>query len=466
MTFEEKIARQIKKYGLLFPGEKLVAAVSGGPDSVAMLYALRQITRDWPVTIHVAHLNHRLRGQASSAEADFVVRLAKSSGLAWSVESIDVAAFRREKGCSLEDAARQVRYAFLRRVASEVNADGILTAHHADDQAETVLLHLIRGSGAEGLAAIAPREGDLRRPCLAVGKAEIIDYCRANGLDYCLDASNGQTDFLRNRIRLQLMPELRGYNPQFVSALVKTAEICRGENQLLDHLCEQAMTGISLTEDPAAVSFSRSALLGLPIALQRRVLRRLYDRLAGTHGGLDFDQTERVLALATGKELALPGGVRACRDYNSLSLQCSGRTDGQMAGGMDNAAVMLTVPGRTEIKALGIAVEIMIKPFFRADSPSPVLQGVFRRTILGEPLSIRTRRPGDCFQPAGLAGRKKLKNYFIDEKISRRERDRIPLLLTGSRIIWVVGKRFAAEHLADENDREIVLVTVEKLSPE
>jgi len=466
VKLETKLRREIEKHHLVSHGETLVVAVSGGADSVALLHALLRLTEGWQVTLHVAHLNHLLRGEEGAADADFVRRLADSYQLQWTVESLDVAAWQRQTGLGLEEAARQARYSFLRRTAEEVGAAGILTAHHRDDQAETVLLHLLRGSGPEGLAGMAPREGDLRRPFLTVSKAEILAYCRESSLPYRTDASNLLPLVRRNQLRLHLLPSLAEYNPRIAAALGKAAEICRAENDLLAELAGKAYADLSRRR-AADVCLEMTGLDQLPLALQRRVLRLAYDQLAGTQGGLSFEQTEALRFLGSGKILSLPGGIRASRIYGEMTLGPIPAYAGDEASGSADCSQLkawpLAVPGRTEIPALGLAVTCQIVDRRAAESAAGPMTAFFSLAAASLPLTVRSRLPGDRFRPLGMAGEKKLKAYFIDAKIPRPERGRIPLLLAGSRIIWLVGCRLAADLQPGDQDKQVLLVRVEKV---
>ena len=421
----------------------MVAAVSGGPDSVAMLHVILELIKGWEVAIHVAHLNHMFRGAQSDEEADFVQQLAGSYGLLCTVEKHDVPAYIRQTGYSPEEAARNVRYRFLRSLAQDVGANGILTAHHADDQAETVLLHLIRGSGLEGVAAISPKEGDLCRPLLEITKEDILSYCRVNKLEYRIDQSNQETNYMRNKIRLRLVPELKGYNPRVVQALARTADICRAENEFLDGLTGEHLNDLGFGEEKS-IDFKKLSLLHP--ALQRRVVRRAYEVMIGKQEGLDFHHTEKVLNLSTGKELCLPGGIYVRRNYDRLIEPAE-----------------LKIPGQVKIPEIGVVVQAEIRNWPDERFIRKKNIAVFNTDILKESLLIRTRRRGDRFQPRGGKGTKKLKDYFIDEKIPRGERDRVLLLISGEQIVWVIGHRPSQQFLVKDNDKKAVVIQVKNM---
>lgn len=460
---EKRVIRYIEKYRLFAPGERIVAAVSGGPDSIAMLYILLNLRRNWGIQIHLAHLNHMFRGEESQEEAEFVNRLAAKLGVTGTVENINVPAYIKKTGLSPEDAARRVRYSFLRKVAKEQKASVIATAHHANDQAETVLLHLLRGSGPEGLAAMAPREGDLVRPLLEVSREEIIKYCLDNRLEYRLDSSNQDQCYLRNKVRLKLVPGLKELNPQIVATLARTADICRLENDFLNQLVEEALVQVLInrTDGEAIVDLNR--LLLFHPAIRRRAVRKLVDSFTRQIGVLSYRHTEMLLELSTGKKIFLPGGLSARRDYNRLTICFQNDKLSRDKKAKEAVPVPLTVPGKVTIPDFNIEVkaEIGLWPEERAEEGE--LRALFKPEILTDDLWIRARKAGDRFQPQGLMGTKKLKDFFIDEKIPRTVRDKIPLLVSGTKIIWIIGYRIAEGVSVTGRDKKALIIKVKKL---
>jgi tRNA(Ile)-lysidine synthase len=459
---KNKVLRTIKKYSLISPGDSIVAAVSGGPDSVAMLHVIFNLARDWNVGIHIAHLNHMFRGEEAREEASFVAGLAETYGLNCMVRSFDVPAYIKETGLSPEEAARKIRYSFLQKVAKDTGAEAIMTAHHAHDQAETVLLHILRGSGTEGLAAISPKEGNLIRPLLEVTKEEVLDYCQKHNLEYRIDPSNNQPYYLRNRIRLNLIPVLQEYNPRIVEALIRTADICRAENQFLDKITRDIILNLSYDENEHKAIANFLELKALHPALQRRVLRGIVDRITKTSGSLSFVQTEEVLSLETGQATCLPGGLKAYREYEKLII-CP-QKHLKINHKIEAQPVLLEVPGINYLPEYGIILRSRICSWPDPDFSPSRHKAVFSTNILDTPLLIRNRKNGDRFRPLGLKGQKKLKNFFIDEKIPKRFRDQVPLLVAGEKIIWVIGYRVADEVRVKEGEEKAVQIEVEKLS--
>lgn len=454
---KKKILKTIKVNNLISPGMTLIAAISGGPDSMAMLDAVLELTRDWGVKIHVAHFNHMFRGEEAEEEATFVANTAKKMGLNCTVEALDVPLFLQETGLSPEEGARSLRYNFLERVRDKVKGDYIMTAHHANDQAETLLLHLLRGTGTEGLAAISSREGNLIRPMLGVTKEEIIAYCQERDLEFRLDPSNNEEIYTRNKVRLNLIPHLKQFNPQIIHSLVKTADICRGENDFLNQITGDMMDKINIMVREKQVSVNYREIKKLHPALQRRLIRQVVDNFTGSQGYLSFDHTEEVLGLKPGKELYLPGPIYAWKKESNLIFSKEKLPDQQFK---IMAPVCLQVPGVTWVPELNIRIisEIVNWTDYRFSEERDVK--IFNLDILQRPIMVRNRNPGDYFRPQGMKGRKKLKDFFIDEKIAVDRRDKIPLIFSGEEIIWVVGYRTGVETKVTSKDQEVVVMIV------
>ncbi len=394
--------------------EPLLLGVSGGADSVALLYALVEL--GWRP--HVCHLNHQWRGAESEADAEFVRELAGRLGLPCTVEARMVP--------HDEDAAREARHEFFGAVVKQAGIITLALAHTADDQAETFLLRLLRGAGTAGLSGIWPERqiAGLRviRPLLEVSRAEVMAYLRERKLSWREDESNADVRFARNRLRHVLLPLLeREFNPGVRDVLARTAEILRDEDALLNELAR----GIAI-----------ETLADAPVALQRRALRLWL-------GELGFEHVEAVRALRHG-ELSLPGGVIVgCEHGRLVKIVPTEPVTGPWA---------LNTDGDTVIEELGVRF-VLGDGGERLDAEA-----------LGESLVVRTWREGDAFQPLGMTGTKKLQDFFVDEKVARRSRWRVPLVcVADGRIAWVVGYRIAEPFKVTERTRQVLRLRVELL---
>jgi tRNA(Ile)-lysidine synthase len=457
-----KLKRTVQKHKMLSPGDTVLIAVSGGPDSVCLLSALHNLSDELDLSLHVAHLDHMFRGKESADEAQFVAGLANQLGLPSTIESIDGAALCRERGLSVQAGAREARYAFLSRVAEMIGASRIATGHTATDQAETVLLRLLRGAGSAGLAGIPPVRGRFIRPLIETTREQVLEHLAQAGLTYVTDPSNTKPLYTRNRIRLELMPVLRQFNPRIVEVLAAEAALLKDENEALNLSVETAAHAVTEKRgDGFAVQ--RDAFLALHPAIKRRILRKLADDSA--HGpscltSVQVDEALQFMSTApTGRTMLLPEGLTIERTYGRFLIGPSTETA--------PFACQLKIPGKTPVPGSGIEVETILCSGPEAPPDTNYCwQAIFDYDKIGLPLQVRNRRPGDRFHPSGLGGKsKKLQDLLVDAKVPRRRRDAVPLLCSGSEIIWVMGMRTDQRFHAQADTKQRLLVRVRATAP-
>lgn len=452
---EEKVLAFIARENLIAPGNRIVVGVSGGADSMALLHFLFTHRHLWQITVAGAHLDHCLRGEVSAAERQGVIEFCRVQKIPLLSQAVDVKQWGETEGeHNIEAAARQVRYDFLRQAAKLMGGAVIATAHHLDDQGETILMHLLRGSGMQGLGGMAPRNNNVIRPLLSLTKAEILDYCAYYALPYCTDQSNFDLSYLRNKIRLQLLPALRHYNPNIGEVLGNLGEICREENQYLAAEAEKGLWALSPVIEKDQAAFDGEGFLALPVALQRRVLQSFF-RLFQAEGhileesqGLSFAQVERWRGLEPGKQLTLPGGVIGKRTQNQFLL-LRPRQQGRIQERKQAFCYQLAEITCRQRLAFGGKQKqhVWVTPVRSVSFPEDCLTIADPHTLfvpqkLGAGMALRTRLPGDIFSPYGMDGCMKLKKYFINEKITMELRDGLPLLAKNGQILWVIGKRY------------------------
>ena len=474
---ESKVRRAVERGALWSPGATVVAAVSGGADSLCLLGTLDALRRrgipSAPGRIVVAHLDHRLRGAEGEADAAFVAELAAALGLECVVGREEVAALARREKRSLEDAARRARYAFLRRVADEVGAERIVTGHTRDDQAETVLMHLLRGGGLAGLAGMAPLAGDIARPLLDVTRAETEAYCAARGWTPRHDASNDDPAFLRNRVRLTLLPLLERENPHLRDTLARNAALIAADAAYLDALARDAWDRTVTSSSGDAISFDLAALQALPSPLRTRLLREAQRRLTGDEGeGLEARHVEAageyIQSGQSGAARELPGGLRMVRDRETLTMARAPHADRDRDGDTPLIEpVALPVPGEVALPELDLRLRARLLD--AEDLPKGALRGDERNVAyaaadqIGQMLTVREWRPGDRFRPLGMAHEKKLQDYFTDAHVPRAARAHIPLVLDGERVIWVAGRRLDDRVRVTPQTRRVLELTLTPL---
>jgi tRNA(Ile)-lysidine synthase len=420
----------IRCHDLLRPRERVVVAVSGGPDSMALLHVLLELREGLALDLHVAHLNHGLRGRAADDDAAFVAEQARAAGLPITVE-------RGEPGSgSIEHAARRVRYGFLAGVARDVGASAVAVGHTADDQVETIVEGLLRGGGLSALQGMpicrALADGvRVVRPLLAARRGDVLDYLSSVGIPWREDASNADLAFERNHVRHVLLPALEERLPGLREELLATADRAESLWTAVERLGRELAVC-----DKSGAMLATCPLGAVPQLVRRAAVRAAYKAAGGT-GDLRRRAMDAVMNLGeggSGREVALAGGMVARRDYDSIVLTRRSARSGEVR-------VPLAVPGRVDVPEAGLWVEaVPVDAAPAPDGATPWAETADREQV-GERLTIRTRRPGDRFEPLGLGGRKKLKDFLIDERVPRPERER-QLVVTGDRgIVWVVGRR-------------------------
>ncbi len=461
IRFIRAVRRTIAAHQMIGEGETLLVAVSGGPDSMALLHVLQELTDGLDFRLGVAHLNHGLRPGAAEADEAFVCRIAAAMGVPYFTETADVPAIRKARRQSVEEAAREVRYRFLSDVAETNGFTAVALGHHANDNAELVLMNLLRGSGPHGLSGMAPKRVllsagpgqkaiHLIRPLIGIHREDILAYDAENGIPSIMDQTNSDLRYRRNRIRNELMPLLRNrYNPNIIDTLNRTAEILRSERHWI-------LSRLPLDHDdpdPAErVELPRSHICRVHPAEARQHIRTALQKAKGNLRRIGFRHIESVMALAARPEasgsLDLPDRIRvtACGEKIFFAKESHPLRQIHPRAGDDGPAYfehVLPAPGSLFVPEAGI--------FLRADILPPGTRPDYRnaghRTAFFDmeavtfPLTVRSPKPGDRFTPLGMAGRQKVKKYFVDHKIPPARRARCPVLESGGRLVWLMGCR-------------------------
>ena len=456
-------------------GASMVVAFSGGPDSTALLHSLHSLKGALGLKLHAAHLDHGLRPGSSEVDADFARSFAASLGIPFTTEKADTNALRAKRRLSVEEAARRVRYEFLSRVASKQGADCVALGHTLDDQAETVLLNVIRGTGLDGLSAmkavsdreIGGRRVTLFRPLLSVSKSEILAYCAENDLDPRLDESNLSTEFTRNRIRLDLMPSLERYNPSIRTALARLASSASMDMDFIRREVKRA-AGDMITVDSRGVSVEREPFRRLHPAIGHHLLRYAVKLAKGDTNDMELGHVSRMFGMmsgAAGKSLDLPDGLRFEVDYDHARVSHNTASDSPLPA-MGSTPFRIDVPGRTVAGGWEVSARLAENHggFGDGETGGLRLSERFDADALGDDLLVRTRRAGDRFQPLGMGGEKKLKDFMIDAHVPRRWRDSVPVVESGGRIAWVVGWRIADWAKVSPGARRVMEIRFKKVS--
>ncbi|MDI3508826.1 MAG: tRNA(Ile)-lysidine synthase [Clostridiales bacterium] len=459
-SVQNRVMSYIRKYKMIQPGQKIVVGVSGGPDSSALLHVLMSLRDKLDAELIVAHVEHGMRAQQSVEDAQYVISMAQRMGLSVYVKHCDVPSYAKEHGLSQEQAGRIIRYDFFRQICKYRGCNSIAVAHNKDDNAETILLHILRGSGLDGLVGIRPVRGDIIRPLLDIPRIDIEAYCAAAGMNPRRDYTNDDPSYMRNRIRLKLIPFLsQNFNPNIVDSLVRMSHILSDDNEFLSTCVEAAFKRSVHIDDDIAVLHIPD-FKSLHKALQRRLLRYIISKLKGDADSIEYLHIEQLMVYieqgCVGQKLTLPADIMAERgnDKVYIYLQSTVRIMSEPF------CRTISVPGDTYVKnGQAILSSCIIDKSGITDYNSNVSVAYMDADKVYFPIYIRNRRPGDRFMPIGSSGHKKLKEYFIDEKVPRIYRDSIPLIASDHEILWVIGHRLSDTCKVNESTRRVLRLT-------
>lgn len=485
MSIHDSVRRTIRRHGLIEPGSRVLTALSGGPDSVALLHVLSEVAElECFHLAGAAHLNHQLRGEESDEDEAFCRRLAAEFSMPIDIERVDVARLARETGTSVEHAAHNARVAFFERAAARLNASAVAVAHTRNDQAETFLLRLLRGAGPRGLGGMHPRSGLVIRPFLETSRADVRHFLRASQVEYQEDRSNADLSIPRNRIRHELIPFLEErYSSSVVDVLDREAAIARDDAEFLDRAAADASRRL-VVRRPDSVEIAVDALLAESPAIARRVVRNAQQMASGGRF-VGFDAVEAVLGLAVSNStgsLDLPGhrvnrlgdalvlthkvGRGAGLPRRSSDLSGRRAAGAEAEGAKAGFSYELGVPGQVSVPEAACAISAEVQPVPSGEAAGarwPLVgrgkQVVVEGSHLAGPLVVRSRHPGDSFRPLGLQGRKKLQDFFVDRKVRRNQRDSVPLVVdSNGQIVWVAGLSIAEEFRVTDRTRAVVIL--------
>ncbi|GGO09238.1 tRNA lysidine(34) synthetase TilS [Saccharibacillus kuerlensis] len=464
-----RISEEVLEYGMWTVEETVVAAVSGGPDSMAMLHLLHGLAERQGFRLVCAHVNHGLRPQESAEEAKLVQEAAQRLGLPFELGEPDVRGHKRETGLGTQAAARELRYRFLLDTARRHNASAVALAHHAGDQAETVMMHLLRGSGIGGLTGMRRvREWEgirIVRPLLSFSKEELITFCQNNAVSYATDSSNTHTDYTRNRLRLETFPHLESYNGRLSAALNRLADTLGPED---DYLHEQTLIALKQTcrisQRETELDTEQFSLL--PFALQRRLVKLILNYLSEPGEETDFAKVDLVRhrLLSRGDStwtLDLGYGRTCTREYDRAFFRL-----GRPNPGVLRTETIDREPGIRTLQFGGL--EMIFREEREVPDPKVLMtlgrgEAAFDADLIEYPLTVRSRLPGDRIELPRGAGTKKVKDLLIDEKIAPSERGLVPVVCDAQgRILWVAGLRRSGHAWADRRSEKILYIRIDR----
>lgn len=457
-----RVMAEAKETGWWQEGISVVAAVSGGPDSMALLHLLKTMAADTPFRIVVAHVNHQFRGAESDAEAELVRSVAEQWGLPCEIASLNIPGYMADTGMNAQAAARAKRYQFLKETAYRHGCPYILLGHHAGDQAETVLMRIIRGTGVGGLAGIPFRrkEEDLEliRPLLRITKYELLTYCKRNEVPYAVDSSNSDRHYFRNAVRLDVMPVLEKHNPQLQASLVRLADMAGADDDYLEAEAIKIFEEV-VTASGEGFRLERRRFRSLHVALQRRLIKLILNYCANPRQTVEFRHIEEIISALSPEQPAvvrfdIGDGWLLKREYDEVYI-------GPSLTETHSYHYILREPnGEVTIEMTGDQLV-----FRRIEGDIPEMPGSSREAYFDEeeltfPLSVRSRIAGDVLQPYGLNGSKKVQDMFVDAKVPRSKRDLHPLVVDGNgTVLWIPGMRRSRHALVTAKTRSALHVT-------
>jgi len=455
---EDIFKKTVEKYSMIQRGDKIVVGVSGGPDSAALLHMLYSHREFYGIQLVCAHLNHNFRPGDAERDAEYVEKFCAEREIPCVVEFVDVPAVVLREGLSSEQAGRRARYNLYDRILKERNFNKIAIAHNMEDQVETILMRLIRGSGAEGLVGIRPVRGNIIRPLLETPRNLIEEYCTENKLNPVTDKSNFQPIYFRNKIRLNLLPYIKDYyNKSIERALLDMARILGEENDYLDDVCRKVFDRLVINKAPGRLEFCRQDIEDLHTAVRRRVLRMGVEYLKGSTNNLEFVHIDKICDLMktgqTGKRINLPRGLVAGIEYGKLFLMSERENKKSL-----ESVYRLIVPGSIRLYETDSVIEadIIGADMYAKERSAGNNYAFLDFDKTGRNLTVSKRKEGEKFKPFGMKGTKKVKDLFIDAKVPRDKRDCVPIVRNEHGVVWVAGHRIDERYRINKDTRRVI----------
>ncbi|RKD33883.1 tRNA lysidine(34) synthetase TilS [Thermohalobacter berrensis] len=456
---KNKVINTIKKYKLIEKGDNVLVGVSGGPDSMALLYILYEIRDYINFNLYVAHVNHGVRGKEADRDEEFVKKVCSKLDIPFYSKKVDMEEFAKKNRLSQEEAGRKIRYSFFREIIKKLGKGKIAVAHNKNDQAETLLMRFIRGTGIDGLKGMDYINGDIIRPLLDVERKEIESFLENSGIKARIDKTNLKPIYKRNKIRLELIPYIReNFNENIINTLFRTSTIMKVESDFLENYSKKIQNEVLKNKGKNEVSIDRDKFLEQHIAIKNRILRNCIENIKGNLKGIEEKHISDMITLikegSTGKRIDLPNNLIIRISYDTIIIEKKKKSNKKK-----ELYYTVKINGITEVEDFGfeISTKVLHKDDFKMESKNKFIK-YFDYDKIKDNLYIRNRKPGDIFKPLGMRGRKKLKDFFIDEKIPREKRDLIPLLVDKENILWVIGYRISEQYKITNKTKRILVV--------
>jgi tRNA(Ile)-lysidine synthase len=456
-SFVDNVLAAIEKNNMIKSGDTVIVGVSGGADSLCLLHVLNALKGELNIKLFAAHLNHQFRGIEADKDAEFVEQTCIAWDIPYVIRTFDVSAYAKEQGLSSEEAGREIRYKLFDEVKESVNGHKIAVAQNSNDNVETILMRLIRGTGLEGLKGIDAVRDQIIRPLLDQDRQSIEEYCRQNGLEPRIDKTNLEPIYLRNKIRLELIPYLKQrYNPSINDAIIRLGQVVREENNYLEQQTQELLDRLGDIKEHS-IAVKTESLKQLHPAMQKRLLRKAIESIVGSLNGYEYKHFQGIIELfdkSTGAAIELPKDLKAYISYENLIIskkientdkKCYYKLKYNYDNFIDEINEMLRVKliNSKELPSIPKSIDTV---YIDADK-------------IKHELVLRNREEGDVFSPIGMKGSKKLKDYFIDKKIPREKRDQVLLLADGNEIVWILGSIISEKYKIASNTQNVIVLS-------
>ncbi len=452
----DKVDSTIKKHSMLAGSETVLVGLSGGTDSVCLLTLLNRLKDEYKLELHAIYIDHGLRPEEIPGEIEFCKNLCENLKIHFITKSIDVTSYAKEHSLNKQEAARELRYKAFEEAGIETNASKIALAHNADDQAETFFMRTLRGSGQKGLSGIPPVRGKIIRPLIEIERDEIENFLADASQSYITDSSNLKKDYFRNWLRLSVLPEFKKKNPELIRTISRISDIMREEDNYLELIVTKTLMKLIPKKTDSTIELFLVPLETMDRVILRRVLRRAIDAVKGLRG-INFVHIEDIISLIkkgdSGDRLYLPKGIRVIKGYATLILTS------------ERPAILgryrLDIPGEAVLREAGILIRASLLDSHESEVGTEGRETFFLDAdTIKTALTIRSREAGDFFYPAGFGKRKKLQDFFVDEKVPRDERDAIPIVLSGDDIVWIAGYRADERFKVTDLTKKILMLEI------
>jgi tRNA(Ile)-lysidine synthase len=462
----KKVENYIVDHKLISKGDRIVVGVSGGADSVCLFHVLRQLISPYQLSLFVVHVNHGIRGGDAFEDENFVRELCNQYQIPFSVVHADVPAIARNQGLTEEEAGRNVRYQAFSACCEKNMCNKVAIAHNKNDNAETILFHLFRGSGIKGLTGISAVRGTIIRPLLCVTREQIESYLEQNNMDYRTDITNLSEDYSRNKIRHRIISFAKEkINPKSVEHIVNAANQLREINEYLEKNIEIAFWKVVSKQNQESYLLDITALSLEEPVIQKGIIRKVYELLADQLKDVDALHIKLILDLAkkeVGKSLNLPYQIEAVKGYTTITMRRNVLLEPNESDNLTKLEQVITIPGEYYVPQSQKIIRANLLDYKKSMKiPKNGCTKWFDYDKIKNTVMLRGRREGDFIQIDSQGNTKKLKSLFIDNKVPREQRDRIPLVADGKHIMWIVGDRISEAYKVSEDTKVILEISID-----